>query len=122
MLYEWKSEDESARGLHPLCGHHGHILALHLKVRGDFLLVGDLMRSMSLLQFKPATSTIEELARDYNANWMTAIEMFDDDTFIGAEHTNNLFTVKRAADAATDEERARLDTVGEYHLGEFVNR
>ena len=54
----------------------------------------------------------EELARDHNANWMTAIEMFDDDTFIGAEHTNNLFTVRKNADAVNDEERARLETQG----------
>eukprot|EP00620_Florenciella_sp_RCC1587_P024086 CAMPEP_0182580402 /NCGR_PEP_ID=MMETSP1324-20130603/46945_1 /TAXON_ID=236786 /ORGANISM="Florenciella sp., Strain RCC1587" /LENGTH=59 /DNA_ID=CAMNT_0024796627 /DNA_START=85 /DNA_END=261 /DNA_ORIENTATION=- len=49
-MFEWAVKDESARGLHPLCGHHGHILALHLKVRGEFMVVGDLMRSVSLLQ------------------------------------------------------------------------
>ena len=67
-------------------------------------------------------SPIEELARDYNANWMTAVEMIDDDIYIGAENSYNLFTVRKNSDAATDEERGRLEVVGEYHLGEFVNR
>jgi hypothetical protein len=27
-------------------GHHGHILALYMQSRGDFIVVGDLMRSI----------------------------------------------------------------------------
>ena len=30
--------------------------------------------------------------------------------------------MRKNSDAATDDERARLDVVGEYHLGEFINR
>ena len=29
---------------------------------------------------------IEERARDFNSNWMTAVEILDDDTFLGAEN------------------------------------
>jgi DNA damage-binding protein 1 len=80
------------------------------------------MRSISVLLYKAEEMTIEEIARDYNPNWMTAVEVLDDDIFIGAENSFNLFTVRRSSDAATDEERARLETVGQYHLGEFVNK
>ncbi|KAK2994115.1 hypothetical protein RJ640_003638 [Escallonia rubra] len=65
---------------------------------------------------------IEERARDYNANWMSAVEILDDDIYLGAENNFNLFTVRKNSDCATDEERGRLEVVGEYHLGEFVNR
>lgn len=34
----------------------------------------------------------------------------------------NLFVTKRNSDATTDDDRSRLDVVGEFHLGEFVNR
>ena len=34
----------------------------------------------------------------------------------------NLFVVHKNSDAATDEERGKLEMVGEFHLGEFVNR
>lgn len=80
------------------------------------------MKSISLLLYKSVEGEIEEIARDYNPNWMTAVEVLDDDTYIGAENSYNLFTVKRNSDAATDEERARLELCGAYHLGEFVNR
>jgi DNA damage-binding protein 1 len=52
-------------------------------------------------------TSIEEIARDYNPNWMTAVEALDDDTYIGSENSFNLFTVQRNSEAATDEERAR---------------
>lgn len=65
---------------------------------------------------------IEERARDYNANWMSAVEILDDDIYIGAENNFNLVTVRKNSEGATDEERGRLEVVGEYHLGEFVNR
>eukprot|EP00741_Cyanophora_paradoxa_P005069 tig00000851_g4911.t1 len=74
--------------------------------------------------------TIEEIARDYSASWMTAVEVaprppgrgppvrparrrravpgltagravLDDDVFIGAENSFNLFTVRRNAEAPT---------------------
>eukprot|EP01114_Cavostelium_apophysatum_P022802 TRINITY_DN8377_c0_g1_i1.p1 TRINITY_DN8377_c0_g1~~TRINITY_DN8377_c0_g1_i1.p1 ORF type:complete len:965 (-),score=280.18 TRINITY_DN8377_c0_g1_i1:487-3381(-) len=106
--------------------HHGHILALYLASRGDFIIVGDLMRSISLLLCKTTTGNdqtstydIEEIARDYNSNWMTAVDVIDDDTFIGAENSFNIFTVRRNSGAATDEERSSLEVTGQYHLGEF---
>ena len=79
------------------------------------------MKSISLLVYKSIDGTIEEIARDFNQNWMTAIEMINDDIFIGAENSFNLFTVRKNTDATSDEQRNRLETYGEFHLGEFVN-
>lgn len=123
QLYKWASrEDGGSRELQTECGHHGHILALYVQTRGDFIVVGDLMKSISLLIFKHEEGAIEERARDYNANWMSAVEILDDDIYLGAENNFNLFTVRKNSEGATDEERSRLEVVGEYHLGEFVNR
>lgn len=49
------------------------------------------------------------------------MDIIDDDILLGAETHYNLFVCQKNADAATDEERARLAVVGEYHLGELVN-
>ncbi|KAH7289838.1 hypothetical protein KP509_30G020500 [Ceratopteris richardii] len=121
-LYKWTLRDDGTRELQSECGHHGHILALFVQSRGDFIVMGDLMKSISLLIYKPEEGAIEECARDYNANWMSAVEILDDDIYLGAENSFNLFTVRKNSDAATDEERSKLEVVGEYHLGEFVNR
>lgn len=117
-LFEWTAEKE----LRLECTHFNNIIALFLKTKGDFLLVGDLMRSMTLLQYKTMEGSFEEvcmhsslkfktyltssgffvnidfdlqMARDYNPNWMTAIEILDDDTFLGAENFFNLFVCQK---------------------------
>uniref|UniRef100_A0A8B9NMW5 DNA damage-binding protein 1 n=1 Tax=Accipiter nisus TaxID=211598 RepID=A0A8B9NMW5_9AVES len=48
-LYEWTAEKE----LRTECNHYNNIMALYLKTKGDFILVGDLMRSVLLLAYKP---------------------------------------------------------------------
>jgi DNA damage-binding protein 1 len=117
QLYRW-AEAEGARELVQDSSYHGHILALFAAAQGDFVLVGDLMKSATLLRYNaldgPHTAT-ERGGRT------TAVEMLDAETFIVAENSNNL-VVLRKGDGATDEERSRLDTVAEMHLGEFVNR
>ena len=52
---------------------------------------------------------------------MTGVEIIDDDTFIGAENSFNLFTCQKDSAATSDEERRYLQTVGRYHLGDFIN-
>jgi len=62
-----------------------------------------------------------QIARDFTPNWMSSVEIVDDDTFLGAENSFNLFTCQKDSAATTDEERLHLQEVGLYHLGEFVN-
>jgi DNA damage-binding protein 1 len=52
QLYKWMLRDDGTRELQSECGHHGHILALYVQTRGDFIAVGDLMKSISLLIYK----------------------------------------------------------------------
>ncbi len=74
------------------------------------------MKSMQVLIYKPDTNTIETRARDYRSNWMSAVTMLDDDTYLGAENSYNMFVVRKNSDAATDEERSRLEVRNEIEL------
>lgn len=85
-------------------------------------IVGDLMRSISVVQYYPQHETLEEMARDFNTNWTTAIEMLTDDVYLGAENWNNLFVLRRNTKSQSEEIRCRLDTIGEFHLGEMCNK
>lgn len=116
-LFEWTAEKE----LRLECSHFNNIIALYLKTKGDFVLVGDLMRSMTVLAYKPLEGNFDEMARDYQPNWMSAVEILDDDTYLGAENSFNLFVCQKDSAATTDEERQHLQEVGHFHLGEFVN-
>ncbi|RHY28438.1 hypothetical protein DYB32_005979 [Aphanomyces invadans] len=122
-LFKWSENAEDAdKELVAECGHHGHTLVLYMESRGDFVAIGDLMKSISLLNYKALDGSLEEIAKDLNSNWMTAVEILDDDHIIGSETDFNLFCVERQSGATTDEERSRLDCISEYHVGEFVNR
>ena len=44
-----------------------------------------------VLAHKQVEGTLEEICRDYNPNWMTACKMIDDDNFVGAENSDNIF-------------------------------
>ena len=70
-------------------------MALYLKTKGDFILVGDMTRSIMLLQYKSMEGSFEEIANDHSANWMTAVEILDHDTFLGAENSFNIFVCQR---------------------------
>ena len=117
-------------------GHHGHIMSLFVKSlvsptnanvspldeTSRIAIVGDIMRSISVIQHFPEFNTLEEIARDYNQNWTTAIEMLSNDVFLGAENFQNLFVLRRNTKSSSMEVRTRLDTVGVYHIGEMLNK
>lgn len=90
-LWEWTMEKE----LRLECSNFNHIMALMIKTKGDFILVGDLTRSIMLLQYKSMEGSFEEIANDHSANWMTSIEILDHDTFLGAENSFNIFVCQR---------------------------
>jgi DNA damage-binding protein 1 len=126
--------DESAELKFVGAGHHGHMMSLFVSSLArssddmassqakQLAIVGDLMRSISLVEYMPKHNVIEELARDYNANFCTAIEMLTNHIYLGSEGFNNLFLLRHNANASSEEARVRLDTVGEYHLGEMPNK
>jgi len=150
QLYRMASDGIGVVKLDPVgVGHHGQILSLFVSSRAPrglvsapsndtsekkaagssnsnkkemLAIVGDLMRSISLVQYYPQYETLEEVARDFNANWTSAIAMLTDDVYLGGENWNNLFVLRRNTKAQSEEVRCRLDTVGEFHLGEMCNK
>jgi DNA damage-binding protein 1 len=103
------------------CGHHGHVLALYIKTHGNIVVVGDLLRSVCLLRYRVSDGSLEEIARDFNSNYMRSIEILDDGHVVGAEDHGNIFVLKRNFEASSEEEKCRLDVQSGYHIGDFVN-
>lgn len=147
-MYEWRRAGIGLRGIRPednaaatdddgndarrrlemICTSPGHFVSLLVRCYGDYVAVGDLMKSVRLLQFDRSTQQLIEVARDSQCNWMCALaclpksESDAHNTFVGAEDSYNLFTLRTNTTARTEEEKARLVVSGEYHLGESVNK
>lgn len=56
-LFEWIIDKE----LRLECNYFNSIVVLYLKIKGDFILVGDLMRSITLLLYKLMEGIFEEV-------------------------------------------------------------
>lgn len=103
--------------------HHGHIVAYRIQTRGNYILVGDIMRSLTLLTWKPQNEQkLEEVSKDYDAAWTLDVEMLDEDVYVMADHRKNLYTFRRNSYANTESERTRLERIGMFHIGAMVNR
>ena len=132
----------SAGGFYSLiyeCGYASNILVLYLKAYGDMVLNGDMMRSLTLMQYCPkelkqgegsdgvgavTAYELKEVSRDMNTNYMRAVEFVGgeyDDHYIGADDSGNLFSVRRRIEATSDEERGRMFGQAEMHLGDHIN-
>ncbi|KAI5441963.1 hypothetical protein KIW84_011140 [Lathyrus oleraceus] len=46
QLYKWVLREDGTHELQSECGHHGHILALYVQTRGDFIVVVDLIKCL----------------------------------------------------------------------------
>ena len=47
-------------------------------------------------RLSPSTPLVPfQIARDFNPNWMSAVEILDDDNFLGAENAFNLFVCQK---------------------------
>ena len=116
-------------------GHHGHVLSLHVRSLAEdragiyeakkpeqLAIVGDMVRSISVVKYYPEFDCLEEIARDFNQNWVTAVEMLTDDVYLGAENFSNIYALRRNPRASSEEIRCRLDTVGLFNFGEMINK
>jgi len=122
-MYSWKSENASSESKLTLeCSHRGFTFLVSLAVQGEFILAGDLMKSMTLLRYKTAENKIEEIARDTSMDMLCTAEAIDDETFIGANNNGSLYTLIKNTDPTNEDAGKQLQWSGGWNLGEPVNR
>ena len=94
------------------------LTALAIATRSPFILLGDLMKSVTLLRLETmgGKAEIECVARDYAPLWMTSVSIFEDDWMFGAEDSGNLVGWRREGDLSP------LAMVHEMRFGEMINR
>ena len=106
-IYDWTSERE----VRLECSHANMITALTLRTKGDFILVGDMMRSVVMLHYRSAESNLEEIARDFDPKWIVDLELLDDDLCLTADNFLNLCVLQKNSAAASDDDRMHMNEV-----------
>ncbi|CAI8053753.1 DNA damage-binding protein 1 [Geodia barretti] len=116
-LYKW---EEGKMVLE--CSYSDTILALYLKCKGDFILVGDLMRSFKLLVYKAEKSVLEEISVETSLNpvFMTAMEMIDDENYLGADG-RHIFVCQKNSEAAVEADLMYMLQPSRMYIGDNIN-
>eukprot|EP00004_Rigifila_ramosa_P012847 TRINITY_DN2819_c0_g1_i1.p1 TRINITY_DN2819_c0_g1~~TRINITY_DN2819_c0_g1_i1.p1 ORF type:complete len:1140 (+),score=324.51 TRINITY_DN2819_c0_g1_i1:3-3422(+) len=100
----------------------GFVLALTAAVRSNFVLIGDVIKSVTLFSQNETTHTLESLCRDPGQVWLTATQLIDDDAVLVCDMGRNVSVMKRNTDSEKEYEKKRLECAGMMHIGETVNK
>lgn len=104
------------------CTARGSIAVVSLRTVDSYIVVGDLMQSLTLFRYCFESCSIEEVARDYDSAWVMACESINEQLFICSDTSDNLFTLQRnVGDSSSEEDKARLEHIAKYHIGDQIN-
>lgn len=128
MRIQEASSDDSSWTLSELDTWGGSFIATTLATRkspqGDQLLVGDALRSVTLLKLVKSEATgkalLNEVAREHTSQGIMAVQFIDDDHYIAADLNLNVFTMSKSAAAQPNSVKLQQD--GLFHLGEIVTK
>ena len=105
-------------------------LPIEMDVQGQRIAISDLAKSLCIVEFKPGSTgtgggspdALEEIARDHNTAWSTAMAQVGPDTWLQGDADGNLQVLNRDASGVTDLDKKTLRILSEMHVGEMINR
>ncbi|KAG4304033.1 hypothetical protein PORY_002556, partial [Pneumocystis oryctolagi] len=116
--------DALSRNFNLITTYRSAILCLSLAVHGTYVIIGDLMKSVSLLTLIDTQDgfKLKEIAKDCNPLWMTCVAILDDNLYVGAEAEGNLSLFLKDFNTTIDEEKNELKVISEIKWGELINQ
>ncbi|CAO3619548.1 unnamed protein product [Mucor hiemalis] len=112
---------------------HNNYLALCMDTEGERVLIGDLMRSVSVLTMTNKDPlSLKLLAVDNKPSWMTAVKFVNENLYIGSDDRNNVFTLslnnpvppprsKSGYSHTSPSGIQKLNIEGGFHIGSQIN-
>ncbi|KAF4965287.1 hypothetical protein FSARC_6905 [Fusarium sarcochroum] len=126
VVYSFSQDTSSSGSLQKLAAYRPAALPVDLDISGNMIGVGDLMQSLSLVEFIPAQdgnkAKLEERARHFEPLWVTAVSHIEGERWLEADSQGNLVVLQRNVDAPTEQDRSRLEITSEMSIGEQINR
>ena len=72
-----------------------NVFITQITCKNDFILVGDMMKSCSILAYRSENNCFELVAKDNTPIWLNSMEMIDDEHFIISDNYFNLSLLKK---------------------------
>ncbi|OWA54776.1 DNA damage-binding protein 1 [Hypsibius exemplaris] len=88
------------------------ILPINFKIKGDFVLVLDLMRSVTLLVYRAAENKFDVIGEDPLPRWPLACEFVDDDIVSVADSDSNLIFLRRDLESSGTDIKDFVEVAG----------
>jgi DNA damage-binding protein 1 len=128
-ILKWESSDGgSSFKLQEEVAFQLHMHIVSMKVFGLNIFCGDIMKNVSLLKYNPDLGTLSETASACSELWVTALHPISESMAFVSDNFGNVFTMaisdegERSALASSIPDRARLEAIGVFHLGDQINR
>ncbi|KAK2624485.1 hypothetical protein QTJ16_006435 [Diplocarpon rosae] len=125
VMYSYVETTEQSGEFSKLATFRCATVPIDISVTGNLIAVADMMQSISIVEYTPGKSglsdKLEQVARDYQACWGTAVADVGDNEWLESDHHGNLLVLKRNLAGVTLEDKNRLQITSEMNLGEQVN-
>lgn len=125
VLGRYTEESSTSGSFNRLASYRPATCPVDITVEGHIIGVGDLMKSLSLVEYFPPKDgqppALMEVARHYQSAWTTAICHIEDQSWLVADAQGNLIVLRRNPDGPTLEDQRRMEMTSEFNLGEMVN-
>lgn len=124
-MFNYVETTEKSAQFNKIATFRSATVPIDIAVTGNIIAISDMMQSLSIVEYMPGEGglpdKLEQVARDYQACWGTAVGDIGDHTWLESDHHGNLSVLQRNVDGVTLEDRKRLRCIGELNLGEQVN-
>ena len=125
-MFNISREGPTDFGLDKSASYRTSTAPIDLAVRGNVIAVADLMKSISLVEYKPGENglpdSLTEVARHFQTLWSTAVASIEKNCFLVGDAEGNLVLLNRNVNGVTADDKRRMEVTGEIRLGEMVNR
>ncbi|KAI1814653.1 mono-functional DNA-alkylating methyl methanesulfonate N-term-domain-containing protein [Poronia punctata] len=125
-VYSYLETSTTTAQMNRLAAYRPATYPVDLAIEGNVIAVADLMKSMSLVEFTPATdekpAKLSEIARHYQSFWATALCHVQGDEWLEADSQGNLMILRRNVGGVTLDDKRKMEVTGEINIGEMVNK
>ncbi|KAL7819855.1 mono-functional DNA-alkylating methyl methanesulfonate N-term domain-containing protein [Trichoderma gracile] len=126
VVYSYAQETSTAASLKKVASYRPASFPVDLDVTGNIIGVGDLMQSLTLIEFTPPQdgkkAKLEEKARHYQQAWTTSVCALDETRWLEADAQGNVIVLRQRQEAPTEQDRSQLEIISELNIGEQINR
>ncbi|KAI1779675.1 mono-functional DNA-alkylating methyl methanesulfonate N-term-domain-containing protein [Hypoxylon cercidicola] len=126
ILYSYTETSSTSAEIKKLASYRSATYPVDLAIEGNIIAVADLMKSMTLVEYKPPIdgqqASLVEVSRHYEAIWATAISHVNQESWLESDTQGNLLVLRRNTTGVTAQDKHNMEVTSEINLGEMVNR